>query len=170
MRRTRKGTVGSNPTLSAIKTGPLTGPFLVAEERARREPGFDKTRQRFGAGGIAARSEGQRPEDENRPMPVFTNPTLSATHRPWLLAAGHPFSLTRPGSIGQGILPRKTASPCSARDGIESPGRRAVFQIRLRDGRSEKTTSLRPMPVFISPLKRLSFECLQFVACEFHIV
>ena len=75
MRRTRKGTVGSNPTLSAIKKAPFRGPFLMAEERMRGEPMFDKTRQRFGASGSAARSAGRQAKDENRPMPVFANPT-----------------------------------------------------------------------------------------------
>ena len=77
MRRTRKGTVGSNPTLSAIKNGPLPGAFFNGGRADGKNPCSTKRQGRFGASGKAARSEGRQAKDENRPKPVFANPTLS---------------------------------------------------------------------------------------------
>ena len=78
MRRACKGSVGSNPTLSATKNGALAAPFLVAEMAEDLEPMFDKSASAdLGGGPKAARSE--RSEDEIQAKPVFRNPTLSAS-------------------------------------------------------------------------------------------
>gem|GEM_PF-5354852 len=79
MRRTRKGTVGSNPTLSAIKTGPFTGPFFVEEERVERTHVRQNAVSVLGRAVSPPNPQSRRPADENRPEPVFANPTLSAT-------------------------------------------------------------------------------------------
>lgn len=72
MRRACKGSVGSNPTLSAIKKGPI-GPFFDGGLGEVNGPLFDRSATADLGRRGTRRSE--RSEDENSPKAVFANPT-----------------------------------------------------------------------------------------------
>lgn len=76
MRRACKGSVGSNPTLSASKKGATTGPFFTGGDGG----GFRTPVRQIGASRFGqAKPDPSAARTESRPRPDFRNPTLSAS-------------------------------------------------------------------------------------------
>lgn len=65
------------PPSPPLKKAPIPGAFFNGGRSGGKNPCSTKRQRRFGASGPAARSAGRQAKDENRPKPVFANPTRS---------------------------------------------------------------------------------------------